>query len=442
MTSLVQGDTHLARLLVQMLAQTGAPSLFAAAPRAPPPPPHLAEAARIQSLMQPWSSAAPLSAQAQERLLLEQMAQRQLGAAQQPTSSSSRIGLSLHEQLSALPPHIVRALLYPSSNSQLPLLSGPVGVPNVGAVGLQGTRSASADQSNPSVGALSSEGRQSTSTASDNNTSRHNSEDLLQAEIMRSLRTGSNPYTGTTTSSSVLPGAAAGPWGLSLFSHQQGQPQPSVAHAQVSAQVQTASSGTIEIGEANQQRQSAPKPRPSKKSTRKPSASSSNRAKKAQKPPPVPGGLTGHPSEPLYMQCDDEELTPLQCLVRKQIELFEADEVHTATNARGRNKALVLGQVGIRCRHCTVIPPKQRKKAALYYPAKLDLLYQACQTMANVHLCETCEHIPSDIREQLIKLREQKMPALVGRKYWGDGARAKGVEETEEHGLRFFKAVR
>lgn len=147
--------------------------------------------------------------------------------------------------------------------------------------------------------------------------------------------------------------------------------------------------------------------------------------------------LVGHPPKILYMKCDEDELNPFHCIVRKQIELFEADQEHAATNARGRNKAIVLGQVGVRCRHCKVFPPKQRGKAAIYYPAKLDRLYQACQTMAYVHLCETCEHIPNDIRKELLRLRDVKAPGRAGKKYWGDAARVKGAEETDACGLRF-----
>lgn len=72
----------------------------------------------------------------------------------------------------------------------------------------------------------------------------------------------------------------------------------------------------------------------------------------------------------------------------------------------------------------------------MYYPFKLDLLYQACQTLSNVHLCEQCNHIPKDVRLELNKLRGEKTTALVGKKYWADGARIRGIYETED-GMRF-----
>jgi hypothetical protein len=40
-------------------------------------------------------------------------------------------------------------------------------------------------------------------------------------------------------------------------------------------------------------------------------------------------------------------------------------------NAQGRNKPIVLGQVGIRCRHCAHLHPKKRKSSGVYFPSKV-----------------------------------------------------------------------
>lgn len=147
-------------------------------------------------------------------------------------------------------------------------------------------------------------------------------------------------------------------------------------------------------------------------------------------------GLMGRDPIQLYMSCDDERLSAYHALARKHIEFFEAAQEDISTNARGRNRPIVLGQVGIRCRHCSQLPPRRRQRAAMYYPFKLDLLYQACQTLANVHLCEQCQHFPADVRVELVKLRGEKTTALVGKKYWADGARIHDVYESPD-GLRF-----
>jgi hypothetical protein len=148
--------------------------------------------------------------------------------------------------------------------------------------------------------------------------------------------------------------------------------------------------------------------------------------------------LSGTEPQSLYMSCDDDSLSEYQCLVRQQIELFEALPEDVTSNAKGRNKPIVIGQVGIRCRHCRLLPPKSRHRGATYYPAKLKGLYQAAQSMASGHLCNHCGHIPHSIRQELLVLRERKSSAGGGKKYWADGVLVLGVYE-DKNGLRFRK---
>lgn len=160
----------------------------------------------------------------------------------------------------------------------------------------------------------------------------------------------------------------------------------------------------------------------------------------APRPTMAPGSATPEPTgrEPalVYMDCDAESLSAYQCLVRKQIQVFEALREDVDTNAQGRNRPIVLGQVGIRCRHCTMLSPKHRARGAVYYPARLTGLYQAAQNMAVSHLAEHCQHVPEDIRTELKKLRERKSSAGGGKKYWAEGVRVLGVYEGHD-GLRF-----
>ena len=154
-------------------------------------------------------------------------------------------------------------------------------------------------------------------------------------------------------------------------------------------------------------------------------------------------GLTGRPPVIMYTTCDDDSLSPYQCLVRKQIEIFEARPEDVDTNAQGRNKPIVLGQVGIRCRHCAGTMARHRARAAVYFPAKLHGLYQAAQNMATIHLAKSCKVLPESIRAELQNLRERKSSAGGGKAYWGNGARILGViEQDEGHGvLRFHTRI-
>jgi hypothetical protein len=86
--------------------------------------------------------------------------------------------------------------------------------------------------------------------------------------------------------------------------------------------------------------------------------------------------VTGRQPVLLYSPKDKNRLTDYQILVRKQIELFEAVQEDVDTTPQGRVRRVVLGQVGIRCRHCASLPPRDRKRGAFYYPSKLNVVYQ------------------------------------------------------------------
>jgi hypothetical protein len=137
----------------------------------------------------------------------------------------------------------------------------------------------------------------------------------------------------------------------------------------------------------------------------------------------------------LALSCDVEQLSEYQIMVRQQLEIFQAGPEDVECNTQGRKKQVCLGQVGIRCRHCAGFPLRVRGRGAVYYPAKLDGIYQAAQNMAGSHLCQACQQIPVPLKQQIRKLRERRDNASGGKRYWADGCRALGLYETEE-GLR------
>jgi hypothetical protein len=88
--------------------------------------------------------------------------------------------------------------------------------------------------------------------------------------------------------------------------------------------------------------------------------------------PPAPPAVARPSGIPLALSCDDDQLSEYQILVRKQLTIFEATQEDGESNTQGRKKQVVLGQVGIRCRHCAGSPLRQRGRGAVYYPAKLQ----------------------------------------------------------------------
>ena len=140
----------------------------------------------------------------------------------------------------------------------------------------------------------------------------------------------------------------------------------------------------------------------------------------------------------LALHCDDGYLQPYQALIRKQLEFFVASKDDVQNAQQGRKKPPMIGQVGIRCRHCAPFSLRKRGKGAVYFPKKLENIYQASQNMAKSHLFESCSFVPEVVKAQLSDLRRMRRDAVTGGKqYWARGATVLGLEETE-HGI-FFK---
>lgn len=74
----------------------------------------------------------------------------------------------------------------------------------------------------------------------------------------------------------------------------------------------------------------------------------------------------------LSLSIDTTMLSEYQLLVRQQLEIFEAGPEDVESNTQGRKKQVVVGQVGLRCRHCAPFPLRARGRGAVYYPAKLN----------------------------------------------------------------------
>jgi hypothetical protein len=152
--------------------------------------------------------------------------------------------------------------------------------------------------------------------------------------------------------------------------------------------------------------------------------------------------MTGRPPYVLYLSCDGRNsFSEYQQLLRKQIEVFESGPEEVNAAAQGRNKPIVLGQVGIRCRHCAYVPPISRTRGAVYFPSKLEGVYQMAQNMANTHLCASCPKIPQDIRAELIRMQADK-PSLggTGKTVWAHRVGVLGVFE-DSCGLRYKNSI-
>jgi hypothetical protein len=153
-------------------------------------------------------------------------------------------------------------------------------------------------------------------------------------------------------------------------------------------------------------------------------------------PPSLPtsSGIT------MWLPGDDYMLSDYQVTVRQHIEIFEAEREDFESKVQGRQRQVVPGQAGIRCRHCSNLPLRNRGRGAVYFPLKLSYIYQAAQNMASIHLSDSCSQIPDDAKQKLRDLRHRRDTALGGKKYWAEASSASGLYEMEE-GLRLRPGI-
>lgn len=127
----------------------------------------------------------------------------------------------------------------------------------------------------------------------------------------------------------------------------------------------------------------------------------------------------------LFHPSDEQRLSSLQCRLREQIEFFTATSEDVDTYSRGRNKNVKVGQVGIRCIHCSAVPVKDRSKGSSYFPSTLTGIYQAAQNMHKYHIC-----LGKTGELQVEDTMSSKSCDGGGKGYWSTSAELMGVIET------------
>jgi hypothetical protein len=162
-------------------------------------------------------------------------------------------------------------------------------------------------------------------------------------------------------------------------------------------------------------------------------------------------------------EADAKYASRYQCLLREQIEYFEADAADLRAKAQGRNVPIRPRQVGIRCVHCArrnpgggESSPSNREgtdprpsvklvkleresamstRGAVYYPTTLSNLYQAVQNMANNHFVNrTCSNAPSSLIDEILEARRTrpKRSGGKGKQYFVQSAEGLGIADASE----------
>ena len=149
---------------------------------------------------------------------------------------------------------------------------------------------------------------------------------------------------------------------------------------------------------------------------------------------------------PLAEEEDRDNLNPLHCFVRQQVEIFSADKNDMSAPAPGRKQRILLGQVGIRCKHCVKLPPKDRVKRAVCYPPSVGGIYHSVSNMKFDHF-GICRGLPPHSRELFTKLKSscgqhyspRRSSSSTTAQYYEKSALRKGLTDTQT-GIRFRTA--
>mmetsp|Transcript_130361 Transcript_130361/g.193996 ORF Transcript_130361/g.193996 Transcript_130361/m.193996 type:complete len:415 (+) Transcript_130361:129-1373(+) len=151
------------------------------------------------------------------------------------------------------------------------------------------------------------------------------------------------------------------------------------------------------------------------------------------------------PTVPLFLDYDREVLTEYQCLLRQQIELFEAGPEDIRENVKGRIKPVRVNQLGIRCRHCSMLPPESRARGAVYFAYNVEGIYQLAQNMGKKHLCDGCGEIPTALKQRLSQMyrsKENNNRRAGGKAYWVESLAVLGVYKDKSTGMLRLKPPR
>lgn len=136
---------------------------------------------------------------------------------------------------------------------------------------------------------------------------------------------------------------------------------------------------------------------------------------------------------------DERYLNPLHCFVRRHIQVFAATQEDIDAPSPGRKSPVILNQVGVRCVHCSRLPPKDRVKRAVCYPPAVAGIYHAVSNMKFDHFGK-CKGLSKQDREEFNRLREghgrrsskgKKGLANTTAQYYHDAAMSLGLFDTK-----------
>jgi len=129
---------------------------------------------------------------------------------------------------------------------------------------------------------------------------------------------------------------------------------------------------------------------------------------------------------------DKEWLSDMDCFIRGQLEVFCASEEDVSVAQSDRKYPVHVGQVGIRCIHCSLAKDGQGAQGqAVAYPFAISGIYESVREFQRLHL-DSCENIPAETKRKVLGFQGSSSLSSVLRKYYVLGAKALGLHDTRE----------
>jgi len=126
---------------------------------------------------------------------------------------------------------------------------------------------------------------------------------------------------------------------------------------------------------------------------------------------------------------DKEWLSDIDSYVRKQLEVFCATEEDVAAAQEDRKYPITVGQVGIRCIHCSIAQGNDAIGHAIAYPFSISGIYESVKEFHRLHL-DSCPNLPSTSKAKLESMKGASSLSSVLRKYYTLAAKALGLVDT------------
>jgi hypothetical protein len=137
---------------------------------------------------------------------------------------------------------------------------------------------------------------------------------------------------------------------------------------------------------------------------------------------------------PLAIADDKEWLSDMDCFIRRNLEVFCATEEDVEIAREDRKYPVSVGQVGIRCIHCSIAAGAAARGPAVAYPYSINGIYESVREFQRLHL-EVCPHLPDDVKKDLSTFKGSASLSSVLRKYYVLAAKALGIKDTPD-GIR------